>query len=736
MVSAFFVDGFPCRLESPIIWTLYTGPQYRVATFPMTIVDAERVLKLDKLVTLTYSGRDQKKMVFEKVVIVGEGPSGSPFHRMVQFADIRYFWPRKIFSRNFNETISSPVTRTVSPTGIPLSLQKDVNDLQFARYSINPATKKPWMALELLEAVLSEIVGQKDRDWVIAPAVNSLPNAQVQDLDMPGPGDTGVTAIASALDRIPGANIYQGYDGRIYVDSQLPGRADAEINGLGPPLEPGEFIRKVDRSHDRGRRVRVWFPMELGVRFDAYSPEDTFTDDDPWMRNVASTVLPSTTLPDGSVVPPGTVVDIDDFITTSATYMTTQSNLAPYVSSPPRAFTRANILAKYLQGLENSYCRVGTSSIEPDPVGGAMCKEIYNSLFLRYQINPRWAHNCLAIIPKMVGIVDPETGAEADAAVYSDHAIKPAFKTFARLKRKELNNLSINKYCAVPPGWTGTRGRLATGVRGDGAVGVRRSPAKMSTVTRAGVFDLNYSLDPLGFEAEIVPDTIVEATIPSLAYNSEVALFNQSRLENSHRVNVICTIVPAPQGRDKDGLFRHMAAIDIFPADAAKKLGLGSIGECLGIEVTEDMAAIQPAKFPYDDDPDAQQDIRSCIGLTDDPDGGGVASNYTGPFFVNTGPGPATPINLADLQELALGMAASYYMERLDRFAGSQTVPLRSDLVPIGEIAAVSHILMTDGTLETTVFCDRDANEDIDPLALLPTSARRTLLRTVNPTGA
>lgn len=731
MPSSLTIGGFPCRMTQPLVWTLYMGVQHRVASIPMDPDDAEAILGLDELVDVEFRGRSNKAVSFRKVVIVGEGPSPDPFTRVVEFADQRYFWPKLAFSQNFNETVSSVTSRTVSPAGTPVAIQQNVNDLKFAAYSINPDSGEPWKAYEVIRAVFSEVVGEENKDWLIAPEAIGLPESQVQDLDMPGVGDSGMTAIAKALSLVPGLGVYQNYDGVFVVDSKIPGRADQIIDSLGPPLISGQTIRKVNRSHDRARKYRAFFPMEIGVRADFITRNDSVSKGDFWFKNVAATVLPVTTLPDGSTVGPGTTSDIEDIIETFATYMRSVSGLSAILSIPSLQFSFERVLKFYLWGLNSVYTRGSTAGIEADQVIASMISEVQNSLRIKFQLNPEYANAAVAFIPKVVGIVDPETGTEAQAIIYGDYATRPSAKAFLRRAEEDKQRYSVNHFGGVQPVWQAAPGLLATGTKLDGSAGAKRAPAIMSRPNRAGVFEVQFRRDPWGNENQIVPTTIDESTIPSADYASQIATFNRAALRTEHQMNIVFAAVPAPVGRGDDGLFRHLCAIDIVPDEAAEKLGLSSVGPVLGAPVMEETIGIQPAKFAYSDD--AQPDIRSAFGLNDNTQG--ISSNFSGPFLKDTLPGPVTPVNLEDLQELAVSSAARYYQSRLDRYSGVKTVPLRSDLVPVGEISAISHILMPKGALFSTVSCSSGPQAPLNPLSLLPGSVRRTLLKTVNPTG-
>ncbi len=178
-------------------------------------------------------------------------------------------------------------------------------------------------------------------------------------------------------------------------------------------------------------------------------------------------------------------------------------------------------------------------------------------------------------------------------------------------------------------------------------------------------------------------------------------------------------MIPGPVARDAKGNRRHLHKIEITPRQVEKRLkGLIRVGKT-NPRVTKERIVppgLQPARFPWLDE--KAPEVQKVFGIIEgEPDLG-------------------TPLNDEALQELALASATSYYLNKLDRFSGQKTVPLRGDIVPKGEIAQVDHTLDQEGRLTTTVTCGFDDSELIYPLALLPNSARRVILKTVNPVGA
>lgn len=733
MISRLTIGGFPCRLTRPLKWSLYTGTNARVTEFPMNREDAEKILnskspgqgggssqkiatvergvqpppRSDGYFDLIMEGSGGKKVECKKLVIVGEGRPTTPYERVIQVSDQRYFWPNVAVGRSFNDVISSLSTRAVLPTGEALINKDFARDQTFAYYSMNDGD--PWNAETLLKAVLEKVVGEENKDWKINVDLKKrrLPDGLVQNVDIE---NNGATALAIALGLNSGVNIYQDYDGRIVVDGQLPGEADSIIKSLGDLEDNGRLViglgkggnclRKIDRSRDRSKVIDSLFTIEAGVRSD-YKTGINATDEDFWMKPVLQTTDPSTELTDDRTVGPGTTYDQ---VLLLQKWNEIMAGRAPSIIIAQYPLNEENINLFYLRNMNNVWTKGSVFGYAVDPVVARYVSEIKRSYRLLYQVNPRYANGAKAIISKVPGIVDPETGTEARAIVYQDYAIKPSAVAFARTRNGKIKELIVNVDGGVDPYWTGNAGRLS---------GAERAPFDISVESRAGLLRFAPYVDPWGEQDRIVQSKLEEDTIPSGDYQATVASFARAKLENTHSANAVFTMVPGP--RDESVYYR----IRITPQEVEKAFNF-KIGECRG-PLWEEFVGynLQPAKFPYTDE--NYEELKKLFGVI--PSDGKHADL-------------GTPLNEDVLKDIALNKAMAYYQQKLDRWSGQIVTILKEGIVPRGEIQTVTHILTPSGTMFTSVVCGIDDNSAFDSLAGLSASARRQVLRQVNPTGA
>lgn len=729
MVNRLTIGGRPCRLEGALQWQQYRGTLGAPLAFPMTPDDAAFLLSTAEQANVAVAGalsrvaREGKPVQsaipassrvalemsgintvrFDGLYIVGEAKPSNVFGRRILVADQRWWWPFNHVAVGYNLRRISGDRRIVSAPGAPLSQLQIADDVIFRASSIDPSTGQPWTAIGVLRDIMTRVCGVEGSAWRFARGATALGQGLVQDFIIDDPGQT---AVNKALGLCTGLDVYQDKDGAIVIDRVLPGTYDSVLGNLPEPLDGGSVIRKIDLSLKRGAEVHSVSTREIGMRFDALNPGDTRTDDGPWLQNVLRTTDPTTTLTDtGDVVPLGTYVKADRvYEAWEQNLRTTNTAVATLLNQFPLNDT--NIKRFFISYLDLVYSRFGATLTEPSFVGQRYVSEIKRGYRQRWQMNPKWVDLALRIIPKNPGFIDPETGAEAQSPVFSDYAVLPSYLAFSLDPKQD--DLAIN-----------IEGGVESYERGGRLADASRAPARVVMESeQLGIFLVDFTLDPIGRELRIVPSALDPAALPSRDWRAALKTFSLTPLRDRHRMSTILTIVPGLP--NSDGRFHR---IIVKPADVEKRFKI-PIGKCAGpvreARVGEGLAT---AQFPYDE---AKHD--QYIEALDPARLRGGRPNFDI---------LGDPINQDALRELALSQALAEYLPRLDHYAGQQRLPFRGDLVPRGELQTIQYVMSPKGAMTLNLTAGyADGGALINPLNLLPQSARRILLRAVNPTGA
>ena len=739
-VNRLTLGGFPIILDGPVGWRLRPGCSSDPMVFNLAPGDAAALLRVPgptlpttadgtarpkKLVTvggggpepvgagehgiaLVFERPNGERHEFRRLYVSGESRpptalshdmrSGSLARRAVMVVDQRYFWKHNHIVARYNLARVSGNRRVVSPAGTPAAIRQVVDDVAFAPLSLRNR-KTPWTALEVVEDILNRVVGLRGADWEIRGKPTAL--LPVQDIEINDPGNVAVAKVVSLL---TGYDVFQAPDGRIIVASGLPGTADSLIEGLGAPLVIGQRIERVDQACKRGAEFISLTTRELGVRFDYVESAANGTTsvanlnpDDPWIVNVFRTTDVVTNLNSGPV-PPGCFIPRETLLPKWQEYAASLGGkIASVVTKDP--ITTTNILRFYLSHLSNVWARLGDEGGDPSVVLNAYINEILKSFRKTFIVNPAYSGGALRFIAKDPGLIDPETGAERAAPVFVDHAIKPS--RLAVFKDRNTRFYLYNR-------------RDGTAVAVPGTPTAKASPFTLRVLNeQLGIFEIEPHVDPTGLEERIIPSAILNSSIPRADHSAAIAQrsIDVAKLDPDHKMSVIVTIVPGLPNDD-----RQYHRIAVSKADVEKVLGL-PLGPCLAPPFEQLVGAgLATAKFPYD--LNRAPEVKKALGILPGE------------------PQLGDPVNQEDLKALAIATAAAHYITHLDHYAGSKTVPMRSDVEPVGEIEEVYHVMSVDGALFTTITCGIRNFDLIDPLALLPDSARRTLLRAVNPTGA
>ena len=747
-INGFFISGFPVRVERTVGWKTFLGTGMMAFEFPMVPEDYEALMKSVKKagslkskknslaksdkplpiqeelqrsgqgeVTLTFRRGNGKEISFKRCVVLGESEASTPFHRIIRIGDLRARWPNNEVYFNVNERRVSGRFRVISPHGLPLAIQQIAEDLTYAKLSMFPGPgkkyKKAWTAVQVIEEVLSRVIGEKGKEWKFDPAFSNKYQSLVQDFVI---ADKGNVAVAKALGLIPGADIYQDPEGVYIVTTRFPGLADKIIQSIGDPLQVGGFIRKMNKSAERFSEFHGLFERDIGFRFDANdTPGATRADEDPWCECVLKSTEPTTTLVDGTVVPTGTYVPEAKML---AAYTLGVKNGAgsPAVKQivNDNEFNVENVNKYYIANLDRVYTMAGALSDAYDEVVGRHIQEIKGGHRQQYQMNPRYVDACIKIQLKAPGFIDPENGSEQESPVFTNNAVLPTAKALAAAAGKPVQEMAFNFFGGLLP-ITGGQVPNTTipNPRGGSIKNGKQAQARASWISQPmGIFRIDFKKDPMGFQSRIVPSAITNDKIPTGDYFGNVKDFNFASLNSHHTMNIIVSLNPRVPNNDK-----RLHRVVVTPNDIKKRFGVDVSGGIFGPFEDRVSPGILVGQWPYNEE--KYNAVRELLGIIDGPGDIGL------------------PMNQKELVDITESNALASWLPQIDHFEGSKTIPMRNDIPLRSEIESVSYSMTTKMQFFSIVECDAPLNSSsIQPEALFTQSTRRIVQKAVNVTGA
>lgn len=735
MVSSVTINGLPCRLTRPITWSTYRGVAARVFSFPMMPKDADKLLNLgvgrggggggssssakyrtterprptqereeqgkSSEVTIKFKG-DRGEWEFKRCLVIDEGKASTPFEKVVRISDRRWYWTFNEVDFLANERRISGDRRIVSPPGVPIALEQIADDVIYSPTSLNPDTNKPWKPLEVIEAIMTRVVGKKGPDWYFSKEAKSIGEALVQDFYL---YDKGHIAVARALALIPGLTVWQHPDGRIVVDTYIPGTADKIIQGLGDPLANGQFIKRMNWANQRPAEYHNLYTPEYGYRFDFYEKTNrTVTNDEPWLKCVYQTVSPRTTLPNGKVVPMGTFVEEEVALQAFTNEILANGTAIAQRLLAKEPLNLTNVNKHFITNLEWVYLRLAEAVSFPDLTLQRQIREIKGNHRQQFQMNPKYVHSCFKIKLKNPGFIDTENSLEQDSPIYTDYAIMPSRKGLSSY-RGNIQDMAFNLEGGALPYELG--GRIAADLQ---------AQARASWISeQLGIFRIDFRQDPTGIQDRIIPGQIESGDMPSREWFKLRAGFTRSPLKSEHKMNIIVGLIPKLPNDD-----RKRFRVSVSPKDVEAKFKI-KIGSTRNKLIAEERVGegFVVAQFPYVED--KHDEVKKALGI------------------IPGDPNLGDPINLDALKDLTLANAFAYYLSRVDHYTGSMSIPMRNDIPPRGEIMMINHIYYPGnlaGALNSSVECGIVDATRFDPMALVSQSTRRLVQGAVNPKGA
>jgi hypothetical protein len=192
-------------------------------------------------------------------------------------------------------------------------------------------------------------------------------------------------------------------------------------------------------------------------------------------------------------------------------------------------------------------------------------------------------------------------------------------------------------------------------------------------------------------------------------------------------LSVIMTCVPAFPNN-----LGRLYEVVVQLGDVASLLGLvDTIGPCNAPD-QELRSRLAEARVAWQDDDPVAKAILTAFGaqFTSGAQVVGVSGTISQLPDPQAPSYTLKPINLTqELVPLALALAQSDLVSKLDHYEGTKAIPVDGTIVPIGSFMRITHRVTKNMAL-TIIQADRQ-RQPIDPIEFLPSSARKYLLQEI-----
>lgn len=671
-----------------------------------------------------------KVTIFKRIRVLREVPTEDARIRAVALSDVRSYLSTGWVRKAYNLRVPSATTKLVSlnaalPAASPSSLQPPLTlqNYLFAPFSLRGSDDGtagvPWNADQIADDVLFAACTGHDFPPILfqrkgRKRSSFIPNDVYVDA-------TGDKALGQVLGALGGLDIRVSPLGVIELVDAFMG---AETRTLDPvvaaySLEWKGRLRFVSMSNvcPKAGRVLVTRRVEIrGDAADALAPVSQSAGNAPVLTNVIQVTDP--TLPYPSAQTPsvrGTFIPATSFFTAVAS-LADQTAPAPALryqfltigmgGTPSPSFVMST-------KLEDMYVTpAALSFLGPSIVWAARCRSIRAHWRRTFRLNPTFAKQCLpgSIKAERAALVDPATGTYQPATIYTDFCQQPT-------NRGLFSSPTFSWNMNMIPG--STAGTIKT-YNNDS---FPDDPFPLATVQPApfgltvldptnGIMTLDDLPDPAGKRQNtLIPSLLVDAPVVDssrILKGNTIGYMEQSQLVTTQRVAIVFSAVPAGPNNVNQ---LHEYPVDL--ADALKRLGVDdnaveAKGPAVDLRIRDNVAQ---ARIPWEDENrDALLGCFSNSGVQD--------------------PSDLVPVNDAELQDYATSLFSCLVAMLLDRYEGAAQIEFRPDLAPVGSLTNVTHTVMADGSLYTTLFA-QPAPPALDPESLMKQGSRNVLFRSL-----
>lgn len=673
-------------------WTFSEGVAPVVRDFETTRIRAEEIERrfagqfATNTGTTTTSALDlvvevngERTLHVERLVFLGlfPGSDAGGRYRRVRVADRRILLQTEAVEASYNVRRKTGDLRLVSGELVPLEVAQEVEDVAYRSSTLNNG--KPYKAREVLEDVLGRLVPRGYRIEGVG-LQDSIEGLELRD---PGPA-----ALARVLAFLPGLGITCAPDGDLVTFSKLSGEL-LELEKIPHLRYSAEEWRVVSKAALRPKRVHVYRPREIEVRWDYTEAETTFSantgtvvrtferddeNEDPFLENVAPCPDGTLTLATGRTVLQGEWVRIDELLDA-------WNKAADYPACGP--LTQEVIRKHYFRPSELHGVYTMTPGA-PDLVWSRRIATIMEHWRRSYRITRGWVSKLRAIKAQRVALIDPETGTRGRAQVWCDYVVKPSARGLAS-RGVNYQGWEVEGYA-------------------DDLSNARPSPFEVEVLdSDLGIFRVTPRVDLFGQGTQIAPGETSDG-IPVTSAGSAFVAWASTGLASGFKLSVVLSAIqdsPNNLGR------LHKRTVDLEDAVATLPEA-PEVGDANGPD-WHVIDTLESARFAWiDDDRDA---ILQAVREGQEP-----------PETLLVNPETVEAASLATVARVAVAL--------LDRAEGVAAGRLAPDLRVRGSIARVDHsvVYQDPATISAaTRVAMPPVRPESNPFAFMPEAVRRVL---------
>lgn len=718
-------------------WRTSLGLTPVMVEYRLPVADAALVLAEKEVsITITPPGDKAQPTTWQRIVVVGEGPSDDPEVRTVILSDVRWYLLRVHLVASYNRRLYSGTGYLTSPVGQPLMGQTTplTNRIIYQLPTLkNDGTPTPiaWKAFEMVRDVLAQLNTLVQNSGVHAGiGWKDLSNLQTRGTWNPSDvvlDDAGNVALGQALGTVGGVDIRVGQDGSLEVVSSLLGDEKSIIqaactsslaSGAGVGATPKGVMRFCAMNHIAPTALDVLFTREMEIRTDSFerSTDASFpfavlglatnpgqyVSDAPWcepvmrVADLALNIRTTNPLVTGGsyVAVQSTYVSVDDWFTGVAAL----ADFSTTASGKP--ISRLIVQQSYLGDvLKKAYCDSPTDPLGPSVIWSSRIGVIMSDYRNVFRLNPRFASRCVpgTIIANRAGLINPATGERAPSSVYRDFFVKPTSRSQANQERNG------NEIVCVPESQSLLIGIGQSFKAGGRTYGDPSFPTQLFNIQAAqkapfiitvedpvnGIFRLEPKLLPGAEVSQVIPGLV--AVLPTVdAYQLRIMgdtgpggpaipWFEYCNLIGTDRVAIIFSAVPVgPHGGAATKIYEvsYTAALARLGAPSQ---AVTAQGPKVSIRIGP---GVQTARYAWSDQ---------------------FSANILGAFMIGQGDPDMNiiPVNDSALSDYATASAAVYMATQLDHYEGTQEIAFSPTIAPIGSLTTVEHFVTATGEIYT-----------------------------------
>jgi hypothetical protein len=640
--------------------------------------------------------------------VLHEVASSTPYLRAFVVSDRRWRWPYAHVERRYNVPLDTGDRREVS--GQLIQVVGAQPTYKYAVWSLNPKTKQPWTAKDMVVDVLSVVALDPTGKADFRIEDGSIPPLTIEDVVIDDWGDAAVDRVLAYL---PATAIkIEDKTGTAVVYDRLSGKESDQLSKAGPPVAPHSPLAVlVNRVLVRPAKVVSRFERRHEIRLDYTEATSPTTSPD---QLQADNVLP---FPDQSGTLNGQTI-------AQGTWLTVQEALSIWnadTANPPPNDGNGNSLPLTLdiiqelwnsEGTLENFYTLGTGFF--NVVWARRIAAIRAHYRQTFRVDPRARSRFYGWAAERLAVINVANDTRAPAQAFFDFAVRIGQRIYyaaaSRGNQRDFN-FAENVFCDskglssqnVP--WTGKGSKLADGVP---------APAVIDLVDPdVGIFHVTLKADLSGNALEFLPCAIRDdANFPMPTSDMSDPHANTMEFAKLVAGFSITLLVSAYLAAPNDQ--RRFLEVEVDPVDVFQ-LGVKTQLLASGPKHYERIGNnVEEAWVAWSDD---QRDlIEKSVGIQPGPDK---------PLDLS-----ALVLNQDRLDAVAKATAARVYAMMADRNEGARvSAPLDPDRSVQGSVSMVSHELGTDGTT-TTQMTLAPIGKPADFWAWVPDSIRRFILRT------